>query len=257
MFKHNLIRKKLQQNGVVYGTWCLVNDPMLIEAAASSGIDFTIFDFEHGNFSMSNLLECLLSAENRNCAPLARIPKNRSDLIQQALDLGIQGIIVPQIQSFDDIKKVSALFNFPPLGQRGYNPFTRSGNYNQNPIDPKFPVKGYILENSWSFENLDEIISLDKNIDVLYLGVYDLSVDLGLEGNVCHPKVLSLIECAIPKITQQGIHVGLMVPNHQSVDKYLSLGVSFFCYQVDIEIYRNSITAFLNKVPTKISMDKV
>ena len=181
----------------------------------------------------------------------------RRSIIQSCLDLGAHGIIVPQVKGYDEALEVVQATKFSPIGARGFNPFTRASNYNPSvslsatKLHNDFSITSIIIENKSAVNELDRMLTIPE-LDMFYLGVYDLSFAFGFAGNVDHPDILDLILTAIKKIKKAGKLISLMVKNEIELQKYIELGANLVVYGVDTHIYysaiENKITEFRKQV---------
>lgn len=239
----NGLKRKLASGGTVLGTWSIVPSPIVVEIIGYAGLDFTILDMEHGLFPVDALDACLRACETGGVAGLVRVPGMNHSATQWALDLGAHGIVVPQVNTAEDARTVVEMSKFAPLGRRGYNPFTRFARY-ANPtdlrggkLDNAFSLTCAIVESQTAIDELDAICETAE-LDVIYIGVYDLSVALGCAGNTSDPVVLNAVEKSARKIRDAGKAAGLMVRSQANVASSVALGANFLVYSVDTEIIR-------------------
>src|SRR3990167_8993858 len=230
----------------VIGIWSIMNTPLTIDIAAHAGLDFQILDMEHGVYDLPSLDNCIRAAESVQCSPLIRVPGLDPTIIQNCLDMGAHGIIVPRIKNFHDVTYVIQATKFNPIGSRGFNPFTRASGYHPTlPLDTTklnntFGLTSIILENQSALSALDDILTLPA-LEMLYIGVYDLSFDLGLHGQIDHPEITKIITTTISKIRKANKFSGIMVKNQEEMEKYLSLNVNMLVYGVDTHLYYSTI----------------
>ncbi|MBK8791571.1 MAG: hypothetical protein IPN59_00215 [Holophaga sp.] len=210
----NHVKTKLTDGARVAGIWSIIPSPMVCEIQAAAGLDFLILDMEHGPFDMAVLGEAIRATAGYACSPLVRIPCIDPPLIQRVLDLGAHGIVAPQVRTAKDARKLVSCCRFAPDGLRGYNPFTRSGGFAADPTSPyldnNFPLVALIIENLEAVQNLPEILQVE-GIDVLYLGTYDMSCCLGVQGCMEHSLVTDFANSATNLIHAAGRTVGKMV----------------------------------------------
>ena len=129
MLKKNFIKSKLANGEKVIGTWITVPSPIVVDIICSAGIDFVIIDREHGPISFETAQEMIISCESRNVSPLVRIGGIDEPEILKVHDIGAHGIQIPNVVSLEDVKRIIKYSKFPPHGERGFSPFTRSGDY--------------------------------------------------------------------------------------------------------------------------------
>lgn len=210
----NFTKEKIERGESAVGIWSIIPSATVCEIVASAGLDFIILDMEHGCFDLGTLAEAIRSIADYECSPIVRVPFIEQTIIQRVLDAGAHGIIAPQVKSVADAEKLVDCCHFSPKGIRGFNPYTRAGNFIADNkslyFDSGFPLLSIIIENLDAYSNLEEILHVD-GIDVLYLGVYDMSCAFGVRGELDHPKVGEFIKDASKQITSAGKVVGKMI----------------------------------------------
>ena len=144
MIKNNHIKEKLKNNIPVIGTWIIVPSINNIDIICSSGIDF-IIDREHGPITFETTQEMAIACDSRNVSPLMRVGDIEKSYIQNALDIGVHGIQIPNIETKKDALKVISYSKYPPVGDRGFSPFTRAGDYT-NLNSKKLLNEGVIIQ---------------------------------------------------------------------------------------------------------------
>lgn len=240
------LKSKILSGTPVLGTWSIVASPTLAEIGTQAGYDFHILDLEHGAFDMGHLENAVRAVEGAGGAPLVRVPKCDAALFQSILDLGVHGLIVPQIASVEDAQLAVRYAKFAPLGQRGYNPFTRAASYsapadNQGgKLNAQYGLIGLIIENEAGFTSLDAIAAVE-GIDLIYLGVYDMAVALGCNGNVKDARVRSFVESAAKTVRARGKALGLMVHGADDFKAARALGAAFLVHGVDAHVYYKAV----------------
>lgn len=243
---HNPLKEKLNEGKAVLGVWSIIPSPMLIEALAISGLDFLILDMEHGLHDVSLLDDCIRACESGGASALVRTPGLSASSTQWALDSGAHGIVVPQVVGVSQAQQAVAMCKFPPKGTRGYNPFTRAGGYGakhvqgvSGKLQNSFGLCAVIVENQTSLDELDAFCAL-PDLDVIYIGVYDLSVALGFEGNTQHEVIQKILVSSIQKIRQAGKAAGMMIRGEDDLEGAISLGANFLVCGVDTFLIQQS-----------------
>lgn len=246
MLNLNFVKEKLSSGIPVLGIWSVINSSLTVDIAAHAGLDFQILDMEHGIADYSALDNCIRACESMSCSPLVRVPELSRSIIQSCLDLGAHGIIVPQVKNYDEALEVIQATKFAPTGSRGFNPFTRAGGYNpllplsSSKLNNHFALTSIIIETKGAIAELERILTIPE-LDMFYLGIYDLSFALGFKGDVNHPDILDLVTTAITKIQNAGKLVSLMVKNEIEMQKYIKMGANLLVYGVDTNIYYSAI----------------
>lgn len=231
------LKERLKAGESLLGCWSILASPSVSEIVGRSGFDFQILDFEHGVFNLGTLESCIRASEAGDTTVIVRPPGLDMAAVQGALDLGAEGLIFPQVASAAEVENALALTRFAPHGVRGYNPFTRAFGYGLNPgiQASDSVVRSVIIENLGAWNEIDRILD-NEALDLLYLGVYDMSIAMGCPGDVTNPKILDFVDQAIVKITKAGRAVGLMVRSEQEIARYRSMGVQLMVYGVDSQL---------------------
>ncbi len=219
---NNYVKNKIILKKDVIGIWSIIPNTVVSEILASTGLDFIILDMEHGSFDPDIIAGSVQAVSMYGCSPLVRIPEIEHTVIQRVLDVGAHGIICPQIKTLSDAERLVEYSLFSPKGNRGYNPFTKAGDFTGNDdsvyMASGFPLLGVIIENNESYSNLDSILKIE-DIDVFYLGIYDMSCNLGVRGQLTHPLVSNFVNEATKKIKNAGKTVGYMIDNYSGLKK--------------------------------------
>lgn len=246
------LREKIQRGVGIMGTWCLLPSYHTVNVIARSGVDFVLVDMEHGAVDFDEMNKMTLSAQAEGCSVIVRLPEISQDYILKALDVGVDGIIVPHVETCEDMQRLAIYSKYPPLGARGYTAFTRAGGYrfdaDYTRDENRRVVNGIIIESVAGLNNIDVLLQ-DIYTDIYYLGAYDLSVELGYPGEIRRPEVFDVLKKSIEKIKEVGKYAGLLFHTEEDLAEYKKLGVKMFCYKVDsavlYESYRKMYLEFL------------
>lgn len=175
----------------VLGTWVQLGNENIVEIIGYSNFDFVIIDLEHGNITLEKLEHLIRAARVSDLYTIVRVYENNSSLIMRVLNLGIDAILVPQISSKEDAEKIVNSSKYPPLGCRGSCPCIReAGHWDDDWVsfmkDSNKNVEVIALvEGEEGLNNFSEIVAVE-GIDSFMIGPFDLSVSLGIAGQVNH-----------------------------------------------------------------------
>jgi 4-hydroxy-2-oxoheptanedioate aldolase len=253
MRKKNLLKEKLKNGETVIGTWAVTPSSSVANIIAASNFDFIIIDMEHGPVSFETAEDMVRAAESESSTPLLRVPSNNPEIILRGLEVGSHGIVVPQIENAEGAQKAVKAIKYYPLGNRGFSPFTRSAGYIAKGADliaereNKETFVGLLVEGKTGLDNLDSIVNL-ANIDMIYLGVYDLSQSLGIPGQVDNPKIKDLLKSCTEKIRAKGIAVGTLAKTIEDIKEFQNLGINFIAYKADCAILSDACLAVINNI---------
>lgn len=237
---------------ILIGTWAEIPTPYATHIMAKAGLDFSIIDMEHGVIGFEQAQNMVFAAHSENKGAYIRVPAIEESWILRALDTGCDGIVFPQVSGSDDIEKIIRLSYFMPKGDRGYNPYITAGGYKGGDknyfCSENDRIKiAVILEGREAFENIESILKYTE-IDIIYIGQYDLSMALGVPGEVDSQAVLAVMESAVKKIRQYGKMAGCMVHSAEEAKAYIEQGFNYIVYKVDSGILFNAIEDFVEEV---------
>lgn len=229
-----LYNKIIDNTQFVHGIWRILPSVSLSEIIAQSGFEFQILDCEHGGYDYDTLLKDIIACQVHNSSPLVRVSGINKVEVQRCLDLGAHGIVFPQLNNYDDFKMAADLMRYAPQGVRGFNPFVRVGGYGikDNNSTAERPVCIVIIETLQAVAALKDIVALD-GIDMIYIGSYDLSAQLGCIGEMNSPKLIELVNKIIAICNNSKKPVSLMVHDRAQYETAASKGVKGFVHSVD------------------------
>ena len=234
-------RKKLA-NGLVLGPFSKSMDPAFVEAMGHAGMDYVILDLEHGPNDVTTLADLIRAAEVAGLLPIVRV---RSDeQIGQALDLGAGGVQVPHVAGAERARKVIEEARFAPLGRRGVCRYVRAADYSAKDRFAYFreaneAVIVLQVEGTEGLANLDGILGVE-GVDVIFVGVYDLSQSLGIVGQVEDPRVSGKLVEIRDRCRERGIAVGTFVESVEAARRWHAMGLSYLSYSVDVGIFTDA-----------------
>jgi 4-hydroxy-2-oxoheptanedioate aldolase len=239
--KKNNLREVLKVGKNVFGPFMKFTDPAAVEIMGFAGFDFVIIDAEHGPISMQNAQNMIRAAETANITPVIRVANNDEALILRALDIGAQGIEIPQINSKSQALKAVRSVKYAPQGERGVCRYVRAANYSSmnkfeyfKSANNETMIIAHI-EGVEGINNLDEILSV-PGIDVIFIGPYDLSQSLGIPGEVNNPLVTEKMKEVVLKCKENKVSVGTFADDVKTAKFWVSLGVQYMSFSVDVGI---------------------
>jgi 4-hydroxy-2-oxoheptanedioate aldolase len=226
------------QTEAAIGPFSKTSDPNMIEALGLGGMDFIILDLEHGPNDVTTLGNLIRACECSHTTAVVRCL--RSDQIGQALDLGARVVQIPHVNCAEDAKVAVEAARFAPLGHRGVCRYVRAAGHSSTEKQSYFKGSADItviaqVEGTEGLNNLDEIIEV-PGVDMIFVGVYDLSQSLGMTGQTESPEVLEALKTVVTKCSTKNIPVGTFVETVETARKYKEMGIHYLCYAVDVGI---------------------
>ena len=251
--KKNNLKKALQDGKVVFGPFLKFTDPAVVEIMGFAGFDFVIIDEEHGPISIESAQNMIRATESVNITPIIRVGNNDEALILRALDIGAQGVEIPQINSKSDAVRAVKSVKYSPQGERGVCRYVRAANYSSidkfeyfKSANSETMIIAHI-EGVEGINNLDEILSV-SGIDVIFIGPYDLSQSLGIPGEVNHPLVTEKMKEVVSKCKENKIAVGTFADDLETAKSWISLGVQYMAFSVDVGILYEASKNIINRL---------
>lgn len=166
----------------------------IASVAASCGFDAIYVDMEHSPISLDVTAQMCVAALGAGVTPLVRVPSMDASFIGRVLDSGAQGVIVPHVESVEDARLVAAATRFPPHGQRsmgGAGPVLRFRSHPatvaSRAVDSATLVT-VMVESRRGVEAADAIAAV-PGIDMILIGTNDLCADMGVPGELGHPRI--------------------------------------------------------------------
>lgn len=193
-----MLKERIASRETVLGSFVFLSSPEMVEIMALAGMDYIIVDTEHSPKDWQTL-EHLIRAANLHSLPvLIRVPENSDKLILQCLEIGADGLVIPFVQSGDDVRRAVAAMHYPPTGNRGTCTLTRMTGFGARRGDfldhcarqNERLVLFAQVENRKGVEAIDDILSVDPGVDAVLVGRSDLASSFNAPGNVEAPEVM-------------------------------------------------------------------
>jgi 2-dehydro-3-deoxyglucarate aldolase len=235
------IKSKLSRGEVSIGSWMSMGHVSIAEILASAGYDWVVVETEHTAIDVSEVLRLLIAIEGRGSVPLVRLAWNDPIQCKAVLDSGAAGVIVPMVNTRADAELAVEGAKYPPLGRRGVG-LARAQAYGQQfdeyvrraNEDSLLVVQ---IEHIEAVENIEEILGV-PGIDATFIGPYDLSMSMGLPGQLTHPDVLAARERVLKATLDRGLVAGihLVHPDQAAAGmaEYVAKGYRFIALGTDI-----------------------
>ena len=225
----NTTKRKLHAGECVFGVFVPIPSPRIVEFCALAGFDYVIIDAEHGPIDVEACEGMVRAAEAFDITPIVRVPENAEKTILRYLDVGAQGVMVPQVNTRDDAERAIRAVKYAPLGQRGLAS-ARAAAYGQRMALPAYTrhanqetILLIQIENVVALKHLQDMLTLDA-IDVFELGTADLSQSLGFPGETGHPEVKKVVDEIVKQILGAGRVVGDTLNDPSAVAAALERG---------------------------------
>ncbi len=225
---------RLRSGELLIGTLVSLNSSEITEILAQAGFDWLFIDTEHGAFNPEQTQPMLQAAGQ--CPCVIRLPAGDEIWIKKALDIGAAGIIVPQVHTPEQAKKIVQFCKYSPEGSRGVG-ISRAHKYGmafEDYINSANKQTAVILqaESRQAIDNIEDIVKI-KGIDAIFVGPYDLSASLGRIGKVTEPEVKEAINKTANACQRAGVRLGIFGVSTDAVKPYIEKGFTLITVGVD------------------------
>jgi len=213
-------RSKLAADTPVYGLWVTLEAPSITEMAVALGFDWVVIDAEHGHLDWKEIVEHLRGAVRSETVVLVRVAENSEALIKRALDIGADGVVVPWIESREQLEKAVRSAHYPPDGRRGIGAerATCWGTCFPAHVAESEPAVMVVplIESVAGVENAAEIAKVSE-VDTIFFGPADLSATAGFPGEWEGPGVTDKISTARQTFTAAGKSCGVVARSNEDL----------------------------------------
>ncbi|MSR65386.1 MAG: hypothetical protein EXS18_06355 [Verrucomicrobiae bacterium] len=209
----NQLKRKLRQGRTTLGLWVTLESPSITEIATDLELDWVVIDAEHGHLDLKEIIEHLRAARNTNTTALVRIQEIEIGLIKRVLDIGADGIVVPQVRNAEEVAQAVRFAKYPPQGMRGIGAerSTRWGMQfkSATAVANRETMVIPIVENVDAERNIDSILEV-PGIDAIFFGPADFSASAGHLGEWEGGDVKQRIVTLKNKIRARGLSCGVI-----------------------------------------------
>ncbi len=240
------------------GFWLALGNAYSAEVCATAPFDWFLIDGEHAPNDLRSILAQLQALAPYPGNVLVRPPVGDPNLIKQLLDIGVQSLLVPMVETAEQAAAIVAATRYPTAGIRGVGgALARASRWNAIP-DYLHKANQEIcvvvqVESVTALKNLDAIAAVE-GVDAVFVGPSDLAATMGHLGDPAHPDVLPVIEDAVHRIKRAGKPVGILTFDEPLIQRYTELGCRFIAVGADVILLaraaRGLAQKFRNQPPT-------
>ncbi|HEV8699457.1 MAG TPA: aldolase/citrate lyase family protein [Candidatus Limnocylindrales bacterium] len=226
------LRSRIRSGETLIGVFSDLASPIAVELCGRAGFDWCVIDLEHGAATEAELLALLYAVGSTPMTPIVRVQSAERLRVGRALDLGAAGVMLPQLQSLDEVKEVVRYLRYPPVGSRGVALRTRGADMGAlGHADVVRVVNERIvgivqIEAPGTVADADAIAALDE-VDVLFVGPADLSHNLGVPGRFDEPVYQDAIRNVVAACGRHGKAAGILIYDAAGLPPLLELGFRF------------------------------
>jgi 2-keto-3-deoxy-L-rhamnonate aldolase RhmA len=255
----NHVLRAIANGQSALGISLTIPDPFVTEIAGQAGFDFVLIDTEHAPISIDQLQIMLVALRTSESTVFVRPAGNSPTLIKQILDLGAEGLIVPEVASADDAAAAVASAKYPPAGMRGFGPRRAArltGGRAEYIARADDEVAVFVMvEHPNAVLEIDAILAT-PGLNGIMVGPADLAVTSGHLHDLGHPAVEQAIDDVLAACERHSFPFGIFAGSEAAARKWFARGAKFLTIGADVQFYdqgiarTKSLAAELRPAPT-------
>jgi 4-hydroxy-2-oxoheptanedioate aldolase len=247
MYRHNLLKARLQAGESVYGAWVGTGSPTNAEILGHVGFDFLVIDQEHGAGELADAVAALQAVEASGTPCIVRAPWNDPVWLKRVLDAGAESVMIPAVETAAAAAAAVRACRYPPQGTRGYaasvvraSTFGLEPGYTQKANENLLVVVQ--IESAAAVEQAAEIAATE-GVDVVFIGANDLAGSIGRLEQLDHPEVRDLVQRAEEVILASGNPMGTVPSAGASWQELFARGYRMVVGPHDVVLLREAARA--------------
>lgn len=236
----NPFKAALARREKLIGLWLSMAEPYSAEICATAGFQWLLVDGEHAPNDLRSTLTHLQAVSAYPAHPVVRTVDGNPALIKQLLDIGVQTLLVPMVDTPEQAMALAAATRYPPEGTRGVGAAVARASHwgaRRDYLATANDDTCLLLEaeSVTALANLESLCAVEA-VDGFFIGPADLAASMGHRGQPEHPSVQQAIEEAIRTIVASGKAAGTLTSDRALAHRYLDLGASFVAVGVDVTL---------------------
>ena len=238
------------------GTWVKIPSLETVEILALSGFDFVVIDLEHAPLDLPAAYAATVVAQGAGMQVLVRAPDRSSSHLQRLLDSGVDGIMVPRVETAVEAEAAARAMTFSPLGDRGNGSTSRAGSWGGIAL-VDYLRRGDDILRAVQIEDLGglrlaaEILAV-PNLTGAFIGMGDLQLSSGLAAG--DPAIQQAVDGFLSEAAARGIPVGTAVQTPEQVEAAARRGYAFVMASNDTGILRGGATALVQDIRDRLNV---
>jgi 2-keto-3-deoxy-L-rhamnonate aldolase RhmA len=245
--RDNHVKRTLRAGGVSMGVMCLeFATPGIGRLSASAGAEFAVFDMEHTGWSLETIKMLVATSRSVDLVPVVRPPVTDYHHIAHLMDVGAMGLVVPLVNSAEQVKFAIECATYPPRGRRGCAFAMSHDDYQGGDLTAKMRHADDNLlviaqiETAEGLANVDAIAAIE-GVDGLWIGQFDLTTSLGIPGQFDHPKFVDATRQVVDACHRHGKAATLAVMDVDQLCAGPANGFRMLVYAADLWIYQQAL----------------
>lgn len=231
------LKQRIQSGETVHGCWINLGSPVSAEIIGRAGFDWVLIDLEHGAGDLGVMYLQLQVLHDTGSTSVVRTDELARNKVQHILDAGAGGIMFPQLQSSKEAQSAARMMYYPPVGVRGMAKMVRATEFGVHAESYRRNLDQMLLgviqiETLPALEEIDAIAAT-SGVDVLFVGPSDLSLAMGIFGQIEHADYQKAIRIVAEAAKKHGKTAGVLLQDIGEYDMYHALGYRFLACGAD------------------------
>ena len=211
----NVAKQKLEAGELAIGVGLRMTRVVEVgKMMKTAGYDWLFIDMEHNSMSNDDAAQISVAAQSAGITPIVRVPGFQHFHASRVLDTGAQGIVVPHVDDIQTAKNMVENVKYPPIGKRSITGSLPQLDFVPTPVDEATKAINdatlliVMLETEEAVENAEAMAAID-GVDALLFGTNDLTIEMGIPGQMGHPRVVKHYETAAAACKKHGKFLGM------------------------------------------------
>ena len=240
----------LKQGQLTVGTFLGLASPLAAEVAAVNGVDWVLLDLEHGGGGEEQVSPTVVASGGYGVPTLVRVESYERIRIGRVLDAGVAGVMIPRVDTVEEVKSAVKHMSYPPNGDRGVATYNRAVAWGKdlealNPISKSACL--IQIETLGALAAVEEIAAV-PGVDALFVGPLDLSYALGVPRDFKNPKFLEALQKVLDAANTQNKVAGILASDTTIARFYVEMGFKFIAIGSDSTLMAKAISDAVTEI---------
>lgn len=244
----NRMLEKMKRGEQTVGTFLSTGNAAFAECIGYAGLDYYVIDTEHGPMGVETAVELIKSAELHGTTSLVRARDSSRTSILKLLDIGAQGVVIPNIRSIQEVRDIVSYGKYYPVGRRGIAT-ARACGYGYS--ESMSSLCDYLTEANEStmllpqcetlecLERIEEITAID-GVDGIFVGPFDLSMAMGKLGQFDDPEFNASLSRILKACKDNGKYCFIFSTTKENTKKFFTQGFDSVTVSIDTNVFTDA-----------------
>ncbi len=250
--KINRVKELMQAGKPTIGPIVQLPSAPVAQLLSQVGFDWLWIDMEHGAINIETVQLMVQATKGTPTVPIVRIPWNHHWLAKPVLDTGAMGVITPFVNTKEEAAASVAALRYPPEGVRGYLPTFAASRWGLSlpeyvKVANEEILAIVLIEHVESVEHIEDIVSV-PGVDVVFVGMFDLSGSMGLLGQTTHPQVEEAAQKVLAAAKKARVAAGIISVTPEEINKRIEQGFQFIAVSIDALLLTSAAKGVVDQI---------